>query len=154
MTSAPRSDGHRIVVGYAHTPTGTAALCWAVREGERTGAIVEAVHVFDLRRRADAALSRNGEEVRAESRRRAEQRIRAVVAECGARADVRFIPLVGDVEDSLAAAARQAARLVLGEPASRSDRSLPVRLSGRCTAPVTVVSEAGVASEPAGELSP
>lgn len=144
MTNTPRRDPQRIVVGYAHTPTGTAALCWAVREGQRTGAVVEAVHVFDVRRRADAALWRNPAEVRGEARQRAEQRIRAVVAECGAHADVRFTPLVGDVEDSLAARAQQATRLVLGEPATRSDRSLPARLSARCETPVTVVSETGV----------
>lgn len=143
MSSTPRSGRQRIVVGYAHTPTGTAALCWAVREAERTGALIEAVHVFDLRRRADAALSRNQDELRGEARQRAEQRIRAVVAECGSDAQVRFTPLVGDVEESLAARARDATRLVLGEPASRSDRSLPARLSGRCIVPVTVVSEAG-----------
>lgn len=147
MTNTPRSDRSRIVVGYAHTPTGTAALCWAVAEGQRTGALVEAVHVFDVRRRADAALARNQDEVRGEARQRAEQRIRTVVAECGAHADVRFTPLVGDVEDSLAARALEATRLVLGEPSSRSDQSLPARLSKRCDTPVTVVSEAGSPQE-------
>ncbi len=144
----PRLPGRpRIVVGYAHTPAGSAALRWAVLEAQRTGAEIEAVHVFDLRRRADAALSRDPEELRVEARRRAEQRVRDVVAGLGTRTRVRFTALVGDVEQTLAANARHADRLVLGEPGHRTDQSLPERLSRQCAAPVTVVSESGAAQE-------
>jgi len=140
-------DRSRIIVGYAHTPAGHAALRWAVREAQRTGAEVEVVHVFDLSRRADAILCRDREELRGEARRRAEQRVREELAGMGLVPRVRFTSLVGEIEATLAAAGRRAGRLVLGEPGSRSGRSLPIRLSTRCTAPVTVVSEAGTTHE-------
>ena len=147
MTATTTPDRSRIIVGYAHTPAGHAALRWAVREAQRTGAEVEVVHVFDLSRRADAVLCRDREELSGEARRRAEQRVREVLAGMGLVPRVRFTSLVGDVEETLAATGRRAGRLVLGEPGSRSDRSLPARLSTRCAAPVTVVSEAGVPHE-------
>jgi len=150
MTASTNHDRPRILVGYAHTPTGHAALRWAVREGQRTGAEVEVVHVFDLHRRADAVLCRDREELRGEARRRAEQRVREVLADLGLVPRVRFTSLVGDVEATLAATGRRADRLVLGEPGSRSDRSFPARLSLRATVPVTVVTEAGVPHELVG----
>jgi len=143
------------VVGYAHTASGTAALRTAVREAQRAGTAVEVVHVFDVGRRADAAMAADLDGVRRDELRRAQQRVRAVlaevVAEVGADAvdgdttepGVRFLSADGSLEDALAAAAQGRARLVLGEPGADEDRALPSRLSRRCGIPVTLVSESG-----------
>ncbi|MGZ4426426.1 MAG: hypothetical protein ACXVEV_00290, partial [Nocardioidaceae bacterium] len=138
-----------IVVGYAHTASGSAALRTAVREAQRAGTDVEVVHVFDVRRRADAAMAGDLERVRRDAVRRAQQRVRAVVAEVGAETvdgdltepGVTFRSADGTLEEALAAAARGRARLVLGEPGADEDRALPSRLSRRCGIPVTLVSE-------------
>jgi hypothetical protein len=143
MTGSPAPRQERIVVGYAHTPAGTAALRWAVLEAKRTGRAVEIVYVFDVRRRADAAMTTNVEGLRTEAWRRAQHRVHEALADLGALPPARFTALAGDIAEELAAAAVGAELLVLGQPGSRSDESLPARLSRVCAAPVTVVSEAG-----------
>jgi nucleotide-binding universal stress UspA family protein len=42
------SDGQRIVVGVDGSPTAATALRWAVDEAERRGAVVDAVHAWQL----------------------------------------------------------------------------------------------------------
>ena len=149
-----RTTGKRptIVVGYAHTPAGTAALRWAVTEGQRVGADVEVVHVFDIRRRADVALSHDPEIDRGEARHQAAQRVQQAVADLHERGAVRFVERIGHIEEVLATVADGAMRLVLGEPGCRTDESLPTLLSVHCTVPVTVVSEAGHPRELVGQL--
>lgn len=142
----------RIVVGYAHTPAGTAALRWAVTEGQRVGADVEVVHVFDVRRRADVALSHDPETDRGEARHEAAQRVQQAITDLPERGAVRFVERVGQIEEVLATVADGAMRLVLGEPGCRTDQSLPTVLSVHCTVPVTVISEAGHTRELVGQL--
>jgi hypothetical protein len=108
---------------------------------------VEVIHVFDIRRRADAALTKDQEAVRVEARQQAQQRVRQALADVPTTASVSFTARIGDIEDALVASAQHATRLVLGEPGNRWDRSLPMRISQRCSTPVTVVSEAGVPCE-------
>jgi len=152
MSSTPRGR-LRVVVGYAHTPAGTAALRWAVAEGQRTGQEVEVIHVFDLRRRADAALTKDQDGVRTEARQQAQQRVHQALADVPAEARVSFTARVGDIEDVLVASAQHATRLVLGQPGNRWDRSRPMRISQRCSTPVTVVSEAGDQCELTGGVA-
>lgn len=151
MSKIPGPGRRPIVVGYAHTPSGHSALRWAAREARRTGCELEVVHVFDVHRRADAALCGDHDDVRDESHRRAQSRVQAVLGGAAAAHRIRFTPMAGDMEAALACIARSADRLVLGEPSSPDDERLPARLSRRCSAVVTVVAENGTARELKGD---
>jgi len=129
MSKIPGPGRRPIVVGYAHTPSGHSALRWAAREARRTGCELEVVHVFDVHRRADAALCGDHDDVRDESHRRAQSRVQAV----------------------LACIARSADRLVHPRLIAAGDERLPARLSRRCSAVVTVVAENGTARELKGD---
>lgn len=141
--TSPASNGApRIVVGYAHTASGAAALRWAVQEACRAGSVLEVVHVFDPSRRADALMAGDLEDNRREARRRAQERIGDVLEGADAAPRLVFSAVVGAVEDALADAARASNGVVLGEPGA-ADATMPARLARRCGVPVTLVSEGG-----------
>lgn len=135
-----------IVVGGDHTPSATAALRWAVRRAEETGAYVVVVHAFDVTGRADLALERDLDRARRDARYRTQSWVVEVVG------DMRTsVPLIvstpdGSVEDALVKASENAQMVVIGVPQHGRRGNLPAVLARRCPCPVrTIEAEHAVA---------
>lgn len=134
-----------IVVGGDTTPTGTAALRWAVREAAtRPGASVVVVHAFDVKGRADLALERDLDRSRRDARYRAQSWVVEVLRGLDIEVPVLVQTPDASVEDALAAAGARASLLVIGEPQSSRRRELAADLVGRCDCPVVVVDAAEI----------
>lgn len=129
----------RIVVGGDHTPSATAALRWAVREAERTGACVVVVHAFDVAGRADLALERDLERARRDARYRTQSWVVEVVGDLDTDVPIVVSTPDGSVEQALAGAARAARLLVIGEPQHGRRQDLAGTLESLCACPVVTV---------------
>lgn len=135
-----------IVVGVSRTPSGSAALQWALGIGRAQGWEVVAVHAFDRDVRSDAAMEPDlATEVR-ESANRAQAWVQDLAATDDVRQLLTFRSSVGPIEDELAAAAVGATLLVMGTPTAKPHAALPEHLRRRCSCPIVVVGESGAAS--------
>ncbi len=130
----------RIIVGGDYTPSATAALRWAVREAEETGACVVVIHAFDVTGRADLALERDLERARRDARYRTQSWVVEVLGDMRTSVPVLVSTPDGPVEEVLVAAARDAELVVIGTPQHGRREHLPARLAERCGCPVRTVS--------------
>lgn len=129
----------RIVVGGDHTPAGTAALRWAVDEAAHTGACVVVVHAFDVQGRADLALERDLDRARRDARYRTQSWVVEVLGDLDTSVPVIVSTPEGSIEQALAAAARGAQMVVIGQPQDGRHRNLAAALSRTCSSPVMTV---------------
>lgn len=130
----------RIVVGGDHTPSATAALRWAVRKAEETGACVVVVHAFDVAGRADLALERDLERARRDARYRTQSWVVEVLSDIDTSVPVIVSTPDGSVEKALADAARSAKMVVIGSPQHGRRLELAAWLKRTCPCPVFTVS--------------
>lgn len=136
----------RIVVGGDTTPSATAALRWAVEEASHHHGSVLVVHAFDLAGRADLAVERDLDRCRRDARYRTQSWVVEVLGDSEVEVPVLVQTPDASVEDALAAAARHASMIVIGEPQNGHRRDLAARLTQRCTCPVFTI---GVGQTPA-----
>jgi hypothetical protein len=128
----------RVVVWGEHTPSATAAVRWAVTEAEQAGAAVVVVRPFDVAARADLGLERDLERARRDSRFRAQSWVVEAAADLSTSVPVVVSTPDGSAYDALAAAARDARMLVIGDHEG-NHRDLAERLARACTCPVVMV---------------
>jgi nucleotide-binding universal stress UspA family protein len=134
-----------IVVGVSRTPSGAAALRWALQAAVTQDWEVTAVHSFDVDLRADLAMDHDPDaEVRA-SARRAQVWVQQMAENDEARRLLQFRSCVGHIEDVLAKESVGATLLVMGAPTLDQHGDLPAKLRQRCHCPVILVDESGAA---------
>ena len=129
----------RIVVGGDYTPSATAALRWAVRKAEETGAYVVVVHAFDVTGRADLALERDLDRARRDARYRTQSWVVEVLGDMRTSVPVLVSTPDDSVEQALVKASRDAQLVVIGAPQHGRRRHLASRLDKRCVCPVQTV---------------
>lgn len=129
----------RIVVGGDHTPSASAALRWAVRKAEETGACVVVVHAFDITGRADLPLERDLDRARRDARYRTQSWVVEVLADLHTSVPVVVNTPEGSVEDALRDASRHAQLVVVGTPQTGRRRHLCATLERLCSCPVVAV---------------
>jgi len=106
----------RIVVGLAHTPSGAAALGWALDQGVLRNWEVVAVRAFDLPVRPDRVLEKDLAGERQAAHNRAQAWTLDAIDEFEDHGRVRVITMDGEVAQVLAKEARRASLLVIGTP--------------------------------------
>lgn len=131
----------RIVVGLANTPSGMAALRWALRQGMLRNWEVIAVRAFELPSRPDAAIERDMAGERQAAHNRAQSWTLDAVDELDEHGRVRVITVDGEVSKVLCSEARHSSLLVVGTPWAEND--LIAQLSGRVKCPLVHVDEDG-----------
>jgi nucleotide-binding universal stress UspA family protein len=129
----------RIVVGGDHTPSASAALRWALRKAEETGACVVVVHAFDVTGRADLALERDLDRARRDARYRTQSWVVEVLGDLDTSVPVVVSTPDGPVDRVLAEAGRTARMVVVGTPQHGRRADLPAVLARTCPCPVVMV---------------
>jgi len=151
----------QITVAVDHSPAAGAALRWAVGEAARVGAEVVAVHVIDVRERADLAHVPHLGAARAQACVATQQWVHDAIdgtlvdlqdpdathdpfsEETPDRPRVSVYTATGGIQDELMSAARSAVALVLGQPDGAAHEQLADQLASRCACPVILVDETG-----------
>lgn len=132
-----------IVVGFARTPAGSAALRWAARQALQRGTSVHAVQVYDRVGRADLSLVIDHDEERTLERIRGHCHLLDVLGPRVADQCVVYSQRDGDVAEQLLEAARDAAMVVVGAPSCHQTDRLVHELRERSDCPVIAVDEWG-----------